>query len=490
MAALIAEGKITSKQFDDEVARTPRAFYEALGDDLRECLAALQELDRSNDEHFGRDAPSLVGLRKALDDLRGPLQPDPPGQARSRSPTPSRARRGRDPRPSRRDGDESEAPEVPAPRRARAPRSSGGARRCSAEDRRGGRRPPPRRAEQPGPVPRGPGAPHGRALRPAPAPGRLAVPGADQRDAADAAKAGLRGGLGRAPGAGRAGPGAPRGVRLARRPPLRPRRHEPRATSTARRRPGPPAACSARSSTTSPISPTAELGDGTPTASAETRAWLKEEGLTGPSSGPAAMAYEPTFSAASSEPAGAVAGIRHAPRRLGRGPRDGPRGEGRRGGRAAPTRDERRRRRPRAVPPQAPAGRALPAARTATASRCLWPRTSRDRSTSSTSNSGRTNSSAPASGPPSTAACATPATRTAPPRGPGRSSPGSAALISTRPWFTTTGGRCPEGPGTRIGGRASHIGAATTYLLRWKVEAKKWLTLGRSGPILNSAGLR
>jgi hypothetical protein len=36
----------------------------------------------------------------------------------------------------------------------------------------------------------------------------------------------------------------------------------------------------------------AELGDGTPTANAETRAWLREEGLTGPASGVSAMAYE------------------------------------------------------------------------------------------------------------------------------------------------------------------------------------------------------
>jgi type VI secretion system protein ImpA len=75
MDALIAEGKITGKQFDEQVAQTPRRFYEELSETLTECLTAYQEFDRSIDAHFGRDAPGLINVRKALEDCRRPLEP-------------------------------------------------------------------------------------------------------------------------------------------------------------------------------------------------------------------------------------------------------------------------------------------------------------------------------------------------------------------------------------------------------------------------------
>src|SRR5262249_30243779 len=45
MEALVAEGKNTTKQFDDQVEQTPRRFYETLNDDLAQALEALKELD-------------------------------------------------------------------------------------------------------------------------------------------------------------------------------------------------------------------------------------------------------------------------------------------------------------------------------------------------------------------------------------------------------------------------------------------------------------
>lgn len=75
MEALIAEGKITSKQFDDAVAQTPRRFYEELADDIRQCAEAYKALDAGLDERFGRQAPGLVNIRKALDDCRTVLEP-------------------------------------------------------------------------------------------------------------------------------------------------------------------------------------------------------------------------------------------------------------------------------------------------------------------------------------------------------------------------------------------------------------------------------
>jgi type VI secretion system protein ImpA len=75
MATLVAEGKITGEQFDAAVAQTPRAFYEGLVADLNECIAAFKELDQANDALFGRDAPALGEIRKALDDCRMRLEP-------------------------------------------------------------------------------------------------------------------------------------------------------------------------------------------------------------------------------------------------------------------------------------------------------------------------------------------------------------------------------------------------------------------------------
>ena len=75
MQVLINEGKIVSKQFDDAVAQTPRSYYERLVGDLEECQAALKELDRCADERFGREAPSLVNVRKALEDCQKLLVP-------------------------------------------------------------------------------------------------------------------------------------------------------------------------------------------------------------------------------------------------------------------------------------------------------------------------------------------------------------------------------------------------------------------------------
>jgi type VI secretion system protein ImpA len=75
MAALVAEGKITGEEFDKAVAQTPRSFYEALVADLNESIAAFKELDQANDARFGRDAPALGEIRKALEDCRSRLEP-------------------------------------------------------------------------------------------------------------------------------------------------------------------------------------------------------------------------------------------------------------------------------------------------------------------------------------------------------------------------------------------------------------------------------
>ncbi|HEY3067050.1 MAG TPA: type VI secretion system protein TssA [Methylomirabilota bacterium] len=99
----LKEGKVTSEQFDRAVATTSRAFYETLLADIDESFEAWEQLDRMNDEKFGRQSPSLLGLKKTLEDCRAlvdsitrrkrELEPDPetpgavstPGQARGES---------------------------------------------------------------------------------------------------------------------------------------------------------------------------------------------------------------------------------------------------------------------------------------------------------------------------------------------------------------------------------------------------------------------
>jgi len=72
----IAEGKISGEQFDKAVVSTPRAFYEEVATDLGAALDELQALNRVIDEKFGRNAPSLIEVRKCLEqwgDIVGPI---------------------------------------------------------------------------------------------------------------------------------------------------------------------------------------------------------------------------------------------------------------------------------------------------------------------------------------------------------------------------------------------------------------------------------
>lgn len=68
MAAALAEGKLTGEQFDKAVAATSRAFYEALFEELSQSREAYAQLDQILDEKFGRDAPSLLGVKRTIED--------------------------------------------------------------------------------------------------------------------------------------------------------------------------------------------------------------------------------------------------------------------------------------------------------------------------------------------------------------------------------------------------------------------------------------
>jgi type VI secretion system protein ImpA len=68
MQAAIAEGKITSEQFDKAVAETQRAFYENLFEDVNQSKDQLSQLEKITDEKFGPSAPSLMKIRGAIDE--------------------------------------------------------------------------------------------------------------------------------------------------------------------------------------------------------------------------------------------------------------------------------------------------------------------------------------------------------------------------------------------------------------------------------------
>jgi type VI secretion system protein ImpA len=68
MQAAIAEGKITGEQFDKSVEATDRAFFEGLFEDLAQSKEQLSRLEKTVDEKFGPDAPSLIKIRNGIDD--------------------------------------------------------------------------------------------------------------------------------------------------------------------------------------------------------------------------------------------------------------------------------------------------------------------------------------------------------------------------------------------------------------------------------------
>jgi type VI secretion system protein ImpA len=88
MQAALDEGKITGEQFDTAAATTPVGFYKALFEDLRQSRDAYDQLNRLVDDKFGRQAPSLAGIVKVIEDCqalvesllkkRGGLEPEAP----------------------------------------------------------------------------------------------------------------------------------------------------------------------------------------------------------------------------------------------------------------------------------------------------------------------------------------------------------------------------------------------------------------------------
>ena len=107
LAAAVADGKITGEQFDKAVEATSPTFYQALFEDLNQTWEEYERLDRVVEEKFGREAPSLLQIKQAIESCRvligeiaqkkGVLEPDP--TPREPEPTPA-AVAERDPEPA------------------------------------------------------------------------------------------------------------------------------------------------------------------------------------------------------------------------------------------------------------------------------------------------------------------------------------------------------------------------------------------------------
>jgi len=86
--AAIADGKLPPEEFDKAFEATPKAWYKQLALDLDGCVQAVTALDALGQEKFGDDAPSYTELQKALTDVgdvahklldkKLAVDPDPP----------------------------------------------------------------------------------------------------------------------------------------------------------------------------------------------------------------------------------------------------------------------------------------------------------------------------------------------------------------------------------------------------------------------------
>jgi type VI secretion system protein ImpA len=65
---LMAEGKITAEAFDAGVAKSSRSFYESLAESVAAARQEFEALDGLLDEKFGREAPRVAELKKALEE--------------------------------------------------------------------------------------------------------------------------------------------------------------------------------------------------------------------------------------------------------------------------------------------------------------------------------------------------------------------------------------------------------------------------------------
>lgn len=67
---LIASGKISAEDFDAAFDATPKAWYKQLFADMQAAIDAIDALDKVGNEKFGRDAPGYAQLRTAIEEVQ------------------------------------------------------------------------------------------------------------------------------------------------------------------------------------------------------------------------------------------------------------------------------------------------------------------------------------------------------------------------------------------------------------------------------------
>lgn len=69
-AQAVAEGKVTGEDFDNAFNATPKAFYVESKQSLDDCLAAIEALSAACEPKFGEVTPGFSGLRGTLEEVR------------------------------------------------------------------------------------------------------------------------------------------------------------------------------------------------------------------------------------------------------------------------------------------------------------------------------------------------------------------------------------------------------------------------------------
>jgi type VI secretion system protein ImpA len=65
---MMSEGKLSAELFDAAMEKSSREFYASLSEAVFECREAFDAFDAAVDARFGKDAPRLAELRKAIED--------------------------------------------------------------------------------------------------------------------------------------------------------------------------------------------------------------------------------------------------------------------------------------------------------------------------------------------------------------------------------------------------------------------------------------
>ncbi len=73
-ATAVEEHKLTPEEFDGDFKSTPKAVYQQFKSDLDGCLESLGSLNTICEERFGDSSPNLTGLRKTLEEVRQTIQ--------------------------------------------------------------------------------------------------------------------------------------------------------------------------------------------------------------------------------------------------------------------------------------------------------------------------------------------------------------------------------------------------------------------------------